>query len=108
MANNALDQIKKLDDQKNKLREQAKQECLVRAHSAIAELNSLGFAYTLIERSAAGRGGKGSMRQKKDAPCPICRFKTHPVHDGRRHRSQGNKKQPFTNQELGELGYAKV
>jgi hypothetical protein len=106
MANTALEQIKKLDDQKNKLRDQAKMEGLARAHEAIEEVNALGFNYSIGER-AAGRGRVG-VRQKKDAPCPICKFKTNPPHDGRRHRSQGAKKTAFTNSELSALGYSKV
>jgi hypothetical protein len=107
MANNALEQIKKLDDQKNKLRDQAKHEGLARAREAVEEVNSLGYSYSIVERGAGGKG-RGGLRQKKDAPCPICKFKTSPSHDGRRHRSQGNKKTAFTNQELAALGYAKV
>ena len=107
MANTALEQIKKLDDQKNKLRDQAKMEGLTRAHEAIEEVNSLGYNYSISERASSGRGRSG-VRQKKDAPCPICKFKTSPPHDGRRHRSQGNKKMPFTNSELAALGYSKV
>jgi hypothetical protein len=107
MANTALEQIKKLDDQKNKLRDQAKLEGLARAHEAIEEVNALGFSYSISERPSSGRG-RGGVRQKKDAPCPICKFKTNPPHDGRRHRSQGNKKTAFTNQELASLGYSKV
>ncbi len=107
MANTALEQIKKLDDQKNKLRDQAKHEGLSRAMEAIEEVNSLGFSYSISERGSA-RGTRGGVRQKKDAPCPICKFKTSPAHDGRRHRSQGNKKTAFTNNELAALGYSKV
>jgi len=108
MANTALEQIKKLDDQKNKLRDQAKMEGLTRAEEAIEEVNALGYNYSISERAPAGRGARGGVRQKKDLPCPICKFKTNPAHDGRRHRSQGNKKMPFTNNELAGLGYSKV
>lgn len=107
MANTALEQIKKLDDQKNKLRDQAKHEGLSRAMEAIEEVNALGYNYSISERASAGRG-RGGVRQKKDAPCPICKFKTSPPHDGRRHRSQGNKKTAFNNSELAALGYTKV
>jgi hypothetical protein len=106
MANTALEQIKKLDDQKNKLRDQAKHEGLSRAMEAIEEVNALGYNYSISERASGGR--RGGVRQKKDAPCPICKFKTNPAHDGRRHRSQGNKKTAFTNSELAALGYSKV
>ena len=108
MANTALDQIKKLDDQRNKLLDQARNEALARASEAVDDLNALGFSYTIIDSGSRTRGARKSVREKKDAPCPICNFKTNPPHDGRRHRSQGNKKQAFTNQELAVLGYSKA
>lgn len=43
-----LDEIKKLDEQKNKLLEQARREALAKAESAVAELNALGFKYRLV------------------------------------------------------------
>ena len=108
MANTALDQIKKLDDQRHKLRDHARQEALAKAHEALEDLNALGFTYVIAEGRSKAKGQRKSVREKKDAPCPICDFKTSPPHDGRRHRSQGNKKQPFTNQELAANGYSKI
>lgn len=42
-----LDQIQQLEDQKNKLLEQARKEAVTKAETAIAELNALGFNYRL-------------------------------------------------------------
>ena len=42
-----LDQIRKLDEQRQRLVEQARDDALKRAQDAIAELNELGFAYHL-------------------------------------------------------------
>ena len=40
--------------------------------------------------------------------CSVCKFTTQPAHDGRKHRSQGDDKKPFTAKELAELGIVKV
>lgn len=42
-----LDQIRKLDEQRQRLVEQARDDALKRARDAIAELNQLGFTYRL-------------------------------------------------------------
>jgi hypothetical protein len=86
------------------------------AEKAVAELNVLGFHYTLTEgaststprapRKAVSKA-QASKRQARDLPCPICHFKTTPHHDGRMHRSQKTKK-PFTVEELMEKHLAKV
>jgi len=107
MASTALDQIKKLDEQRSKLMDNAKSEALARVQDALDELNALGFGYALSE-NARGRGGRRGVRQKNDGPCPICNFKTSPAHDGRRHRAQGSRKTAFTNSELSSMGYSKV
>ena len=106
MASTALDQIKRLDEQRNKLLDNAKSEGLARVQEALDELNKLGFSYSLSE-NGRGRGRRG-VRQKNDGPCPICNFKTNPPHDGRRHRAQGHRKTAFTNAELSAMGYAKA
>jgi ribosomal protein L13E len=59
-------------------------------------------------RAARKRSGKGT-RSVKSAPCPICKFKTVPPHDARKHRfAQGKNKRPFTAAELSNLGLKKV
>ena len=106
MASTAHEQLRKIDEQRNKLLDNLKSESLARAQEAIDELNGLGFSYSLQE-NGRGRGRRG-VRQKNDGPCPICNFKTNPPHDGRRHRAQGHKKVAFTNGELSAMGFTKV
>jgi hypothetical protein len=112
-----LEKLKALDAQRATLLEGAKKEALDSAEKAVAELNELGFHYTLTEgaptsttprapRKAASKA-EAPKRQARDLPCPICHFKTSPHHDGRMHRSQKTKK-PFTVEELMERHLAKV
>jgi hypothetical protein len=112
----ALEKIKALDAQRAQLLEGAKKEALDNAEKAVAELNELGFHYSLVEgassTSTAARAprkpsSQAPKRQARDLPCPICRFKTTPHHDGRMHRSQKNKK-PYSVEELMEKHLAKV
>ena len=106
MAQTILQQIQELDRQKEALLSGAKDEALKKVEDALSELNALGFNYVITQKgSSAARIG---TRTKADGPCPICEFKTDPVHDGRRHRSQGANKRPFNAAELKELGYSKV
>jgi hypothetical protein len=113
-----LEKLKALDAQRAQLLEGAKKEALENAEKAVAELNELGFHYSLVEGastpSATPRAPRKSAsqaqapkRQARDLPCPICHFKTTPHHDGRMHRSQKTKK-PFTVEELMEKGLTKV
>jgi hypothetical protein len=107
-----LEKLKALDAQRTQLLEGAKKEALENAEKAVAELNELGFHYTLTEGATAARasrkaGADPSKRQARDLPCPICHFKTMPHHDGRMHRSQKTKK-PFTVEELMEKHLGKV
>ena len=111
-----LEKLKALDAQRAELLEDAKKEALDNAEKAVAELNELGFHYTLTEgastSSAAPRAprkaaAQAPKRQPRDLPCPICEFKTTPHHDGRMHRSQKTKK-PFSVEELREKHLAKV
>ena len=106
MASTAHEQLRKIDEQRTKLLDNAKAESLARVQVALDELNKLGFSYSLHE-NGRGRGRRG-VRQRNDGPCPICNFKTNPPHDGRRHRAQGHKKVAFTNSELSAMGYSKV
>jgi hypothetical protein len=105
-----LDELKALNEQRDKLLEAAKREALEKAEKAVAELNELGFRYSLVEgalRAPRKTGTEAPKRQARDVPCPICHFKTDPRHDGRAHRSQKTKK-PFTDAELGKLSLTKV
>jgi hypothetical protein len=112
-----LEKLKALDAQRSELLEGAKKEALDNAEKAVAELNELGFHYTLTEGASStsptraprktSSQAQGPKRQARDLPCPICHFKTSPHHDGRMHRSQKTKK-PFSVEELMEKHLAKV
>jgi hypothetical protein len=109
-----LEKIKALDAQRAQLLEGAKKEALDNAERAVAELNELGFHYTLTEGASSTPSAprkasqtQAPKRQARDVPCPICHFKTTPHHDGRMHRSQSHKK-PFSVEELMEKHLAKV
>jgi hypothetical protein len=113
-----LEKLKALDAQRATLLEGAKKEALDNAEKAIAELNELGFHYTLTEGATtpsaspraprkASSKAQAPKRQARDLPCPICHFKTTPHHDGRMHRSQKHK-HPFSVEELMERHLAKV
>jgi hypothetical protein len=111
-----LEKLKALDAQRAQLLDDAKKEALDNAERAVAELNELGFHYSLVEgasvsvstpRAPRKASSQTPKRQARDVPCPICHFKTTPHHDGRLHRSQKSKK-PFTVEELMEKHLAKV
>jgi hypothetical protein len=111
-----LEKLKALDAQRATLLEGAKKEALDNAEKAVAELNELGFHYTLTEgaststptaRAPRKSTSQAPKRQARDLPCPVCHFKTMPHHDGRLHRSQKTKK-PFTVEELMEKGLSRA
>jgi hypothetical protein len=112
-----MEKLKALDAQRATLLEGAKKEALDNAEKALAELNELGFHYSLVQGAPASTatparaprkaGSQAPKRQARDLPCPICKFKTTPHHDGRMHRSQKTKK-PFSVEELMEKHLAKV
>jgi hypothetical protein len=100
--------IKELDVEKSKLIESAKSEALERAKQAVADLNALGFAYSLAQASVAKRARKAMGRIPSDNPCRICGFRTNPPHDARKHRFSKAKKRPFNAKELTDLRLRKV
>jgi hypothetical protein len=107
-----LEKLKALDAQRAQLLDGAKKEALDNAEKAVAELNELGFHYSLVEGATTARAprkaaSQAPKRQARDLPCPICKFKTTPHHDGRMHRSQKTKK-AFSVEELIERHLAKV
>lgn len=60
-----LDQIKELEEQKNRLLEQARKEAVEKAEVAIAELNALGFNYRLVGGPSASSGKRrAGVRQQ--------------------------------------------
>ena len=104
----ALQQIKKLDEERTKLLEGAKADALARAEEAINELTALGFDYELVEPARATTRKPRTTARKGSAPdhhprgtCPICGWATNPPHDKRSHKSQ-QKKRPFTADELNQ------
>jgi hypothetical protein len=108
MADNPIERIKQLDQERNQLISKGKKDALERANTAINDLNALGFDYKLIENKGSKRPASNGARRVKDAPCPICKFKTAPPHDARKHRGQGKRKMPFTPAELKALSLDKA
>lgn len=117
MSTTAVEKIKKLEAEANELRGQAKKEALAAVKAALADLNSLGFRYRLVEgggdvptpaKRGPKKGGKGITRKRDpNAPCSVCNFVTEPPHDARRHRAQGKSKKALTAKELEDMGYRK-
>lgn len=108
--NSALDRIKKLDEERAKLMEEATTEARARAEAAIGDLNALGYAFRLVEGEEGGKAKKkASTPRQRSETCAICQFVTDPVHDGRlkAHRDQGDKKKPLTDKELAANGLKK-
>jgi hypothetical protein len=103
----ALQQIKKLDEERTKLLESAKADALARAEEAINELTALGFDYELAEPARETARKTRTVRKglvpdhHPKGTCPICEYATKPPHDKRSHRAQTRKK-PFTDAELAE------
>ena len=114
VADSTLERIKQLDKERTSLLDTAKKAALAAANEAITALNALGFNYRLISegertvtRKRRPKSRKGTRTVK--SACPICKFKTVPPHDARKHRfAQGKKKRPFTAAELTKLGLKKA
>ena len=92
VADTTIERIKQLDKERASLLDTAKKAALTAANQAITALNALGFNYRLIsegektvatKRKSKSRKGTRTIR---DAPCAICKFKTSPHHDARKHR----------------------
>lgn len=81
-----LDELKKLDEQRAKLIAGAKEEALKKAETAVADLNALGFSYSLIEGEAVKAKKTGITRQRDpNKPCSYC---GEVGHDARFHRGE--------------------
>jgi hypothetical protein len=108
-----LEELKALDEQRYKLIEDAKASTLEKARDAIKQLNELGLNYRLVEGVGTKRAPKerprleAPKRHARDVACPICKFKTTPLHDRRSHRLQ-EVKRPYTPEELKAKGLKKV
>ncbi len=75
-----LDEIRKLEEQKEKLLEQAKKTILAKAEAAVAELNEIGFNYKLVQggtRTASGTRRTGIRKEVLEI------IKKHPAGIGR-------------------------
>ena len=98
-----LEQLKKLDEQRNQLLDNAKTELLKKAEDAISELNQLGFNYRLTQGESGGTKKKtGASKPAAERHCDVCDMNGH---DARAHRNQ-NPKKKFTAKELAEKGLA--
>jgi len=125
MTVSALKELERLENTRLKLLVKAKKEALTIANKAVADLNSLGENYALVNESKEKNIGSISSsnlrkrnktvppksrkgtRTPKDAPCPICLFQTKPPHDRRSHRMQSIKK-AFSKKELTGKGFKKI
>jgi hypothetical protein len=114
VAEQTIDRLKQLDQERASLVSSARTEALARVKQGLAELEALGFSFRLVEGAGGakgksmGRSGKGSGKGAvKDAPCSICGFKTAPLHDARAHRGQ-KRKRPFSAKDLEEKGLRRV
>jgi hypothetical protein len=105
----ALQQIKKLDEERANLLQSAKVDALARAEEAVNELLALGFEYELTECGAKQKakprkaGARKAIDHTPKGMCPICEYATNPPHDKRSHRAQTRKK-AFTDAELVAKG----
>lgn len=93
-----LEKLKKLEAEAKDLRGQAKKEAMQAVKAALADLNALGFDYSLVEgnqpaapKKRGPKPGKSGITRKRDPnkPCPVCGEKGH---DARRHRWDKDKK----------------
>ena len=91
----------KLEEQIAEIDAKIEEQKKTRRDELLAELKELGYSGKKSKKSE-------SVREKKDAPCSVCDFKTEPLHDARAHRSQGKQKKPFTNEELKERSMKKA
>jgi hypothetical protein len=95
-----LERRKKLQEQLDEVEAKVVELKQAQIQEHLAALKELGYQ----TRSRAKRGSSSASRhQDPNKKCPICEI---PGHDARAHRSQGEKKKPFTKEELKERGLA--
>lgn len=83
MANKVLDQLRKLDEQREALLSEAKNTALANAQAAIAELNELGFNYRLQEGGSAPRAPRQqSGTRRSGIRDEVLHFVSHAGPDG--------------------------
>ena len=63
-----LEKLKALDAQRAQLLEDAKKEALDNAEKAVAELNELGFHYSLVEGASTARAPRKAQHSSAKAP----------------------------------------
>ena len=109
-----LDEVKRLKNDYEQLAQQLRDELLDHIDRAVAQLEELGYSYT-VHRTQPGNRGVGrrngsAATQLRPTPSANfdagkkCRVCGTPGHDGRAHRRQRGGRKPFTFDELAQLG----
>lgn len=96
----------KMDSLKYMVRDQLKADLQAKLSLYGFSLSELGMGNG--NPAKGPRKGAGGQRQSKGGPCKVCEFETSVPHDARAHRSQGEDKRPFTDDELAEKGWTRV
>jgi CRISPR/Cas system-associated protein Cas10 (large subunit of type III CRISPR-Cas system) len=100
-----LEQLKKLDEQRAKLIEDAKASAMKKVQEGIDDLTAIGFMCKLVEikdDEPAAKKRASTQKPAAERHCDICDIMGH---DARAHRNQEPKKK-FTQKELLEKGLA--
>ena len=77
--NTVLEKLKALDSQRAQLLEGAKKEALDNAEKAVAELNELGFHYTLVEGASVSQHYQHERRVKPPLKLQSAKRETCPA-----------------------------
>lgn len=101
----AIDKALKAMEELESLKQSAIEELLEQRGDIDAKLQKLGYG---DHPKAKAPAKTGTRERDPNKPCSVCNFATTPPHDGRVHRSQGEKKTPFTEAELSKLGLKKA
>lgn len=104
---NAIEKLKKLDEERQGLIDAVKEEHLQAIDNAIKALAEIGLHYEVVAVSDVASKPFKQIRTKKGGPCKQCNFETIPPHDKRSHRNQ-NPKRAFSDAELLKLGLTRV
>lgn len=79
MADTVLEQLRKLDEQRNALLGRAKDEAFAKAQAGIDALNELGFDYRLVEGGAPPPKKTITRQRDPNKPCPVCGERRRPA-----------------------------
>lgn len=90
-----LERRKKLQEQIEEVDERITEQKKGRISELVAELKELGYNVDNRKKRSA------SDRDPSSVTCQICKITGH---DARSHRGQGDKKRPFTKEELRDKG----